>query len=113
MSFSLARSVIPWSHKRKERAQRIAELRQRDGDECRRCRRALRFDLADGHDLGPSVEAIAPPSANQAPALDNLCLTHRRCNGEPADLTAEVQERVRRKNEAELFANAKRQKRRA
>jgi hypothetical protein len=45
-------------------------------------------------------------------SLDNLCLTHARCNTEPADMTLEVKERARRKNEAELFAAA-REKRRA
>lgn len=72
----------------------------------------MRFDLPDGHDLGPKVEHIAPAPENEAPALENLCLTHRRCNTEPADFTSEVKERIRRKNEAELFANS-RVKRRA
>lgn len=40
-------------------------------------------------------------------ALENLCLTHRRCNTEAADFTAEVKERIRRKSEAELFANSR------
>jgi hypothetical protein len=34
-------------------------------------------------------------------------LCHRRCNGEGADHTREVQERVRRKNEAVLFSKTR------
>jgi hypothetical protein len=62
----------------------------------------MRFDLASGHDLGPKVEAIV--ADGEVPALDQLCLTHRRCNADGVDHTQEVQERVRRKNEAALFA---------
>jgi hypothetical protein len=100
--------VNPWKFKREqEEAARLAELRRRDGDDCRRCRRPMRFDLADGHDMGPKVEQIAPTPADESPALDNLCLTHRRCNAEGIDLTREVTERVRRKNEADLFAKSR------
>ena len=40
-------------------------------------------------------------------AFDNLCLTHRRCNAVAGDHTAEVTERIRRKQEAELFSKAR------
>lgn len=106
---SIVRYLNPWRLRREqEKLQRIDALRKRDGDECRRCRRPMRFDLTDGHDLGPRIEAVLPGNSE---ALDNLCLTHRRCNTEPADLTAEVTERIRRRNEAELFANSRRRKR--
>ena len=104
MSSTIARYVNPWKFKREQEEQRLAALRRRDGDDCRRCRRPMRFDLPDGHDLGPKVEAVANGAAA---AFDDLCLTHRRCNTEPADLTAEVKERIRRKNEAELFSRAR------
>jgi hypothetical protein len=107
---SIVRFVNPWKFKREqEELARMQALRMRDGDDCRRCRRPLRFDLTSGHDMGPKVEAIL--SADGPPSLDNLCLTHRRCNGEGADHTGEVRERVRRKNEAELFANARSRRR--
>lgn len=64
----------------------------------------MRFDLMTGHDLGPKIETI---SSGDLDDLDNLCLTHLRCNAQGADNTAEVTERVRRKNEAELFANSR------
>jgi hypothetical protein len=96
---------LPWTaRKEKERQQRVAALRQRDGDDCRRCRRPMRFDLLAGHDLAPKIETMASVDIE---AIDNLCLTHVRCNAQGADNTAEVTERVRRKNEAELFANSR------
>jgi hypothetical protein len=95
----IARYLNPWKFKREqEDLQRVVELRQRDGDDCRRCRRPMRFDLA-GHDLAPKIENIH--SGEQ-------CLTHVCCNARGADNTAEVTARVRRKNEAELFANSRR-----
>jgi hypothetical protein len=109
---SIVRYLNPWKQRRERerQQQRLAELRGRDGDDCRRCRRPLRFDLTDGHDLGPKIEAIlSGEGADQT--LDNLCLTHRRCIGEGSDHTQEVTERVRRKNEAELFASSRRRKR--
>lgn len=104
----LARYVTPWKYKREqEQLRRVAELRNRDGDECRRCRRPLRFDLPAGHDSGPKIEQIVPAGGDEDQPLDNFVLCHRRCTAEAADNTAEVQERVRRKNEAELFAKTR------
>src|SRR5205823_8724083 len=101
----LARYLNPRKYRREqERLQRVAELRERDGDDCRRCRRPIRLDLPDGHDHAPLIEQIAPGAAAEPPPVDNLCLTHTRCNAAGADHTAEVQERVRRKGEAEWFA---------
>lgn len=108
-SASIIRFVNPWKFKREqEELARVQALRARDGDACRRCRRPLRFDLTSGHDMGPKIENIA---SDHDDGLDGLCLTHRRCNGEGADHTREVKERVRRKNEAELFANARSRRR--
>ena len=103
---SLNRYLNPWKFKREqEELHRVAELRSRDGDHCRRCRRPMRFDLPTGHDLAPKIHDIAPSRiADTAPSLEALCLCHTRCNAAGADHTPEVKERVRRKNEAELFA---------
>lgn len=109
---SIVRFVNPWKFKREqEELARVQALRARDGDACRRCRRPVRFDLTSGHDMGPRIEAVVPAPECGPQSLDNLCLTHRRCNGEGADHTREVKERVRRKNEAELFANARSRRR--
>ena len=113
MSATILRLVNPWKFRREQAAERLRLLRIRDGDDCRRCRRPMRFDLTDGHDQAAAIEQIMPVAANAEPSLDNLCLCHRRCNPERADNTQEVQERRRRKNEAELFARSRKQKRRA
>ena len=100
---SLARYVSPWTLTRdKAKQQQVAALRQRDGDDCRRCRRPIRFDLAPGHDKGPAIQSIA--SSKDEAGLDILCLCHSRCNAAGEDHTAEVTERIRRRNEAALFA---------
>jgi hypothetical protein len=102
---SIVRFVIPWKYRREQDEQRLRALRSRDGDSCRRCRRPMRFDLPAGHDQGPKVEEVAP--ACEPDALDHLVLCHRRCNGEGADHTSEVQQRVRMKGEAALFARSR------
>jgi hypothetical protein len=100
----IARYVTPWKFRREQlREQRIAELRTRDGDSCRRCRRAIRFDLQEGHDKGAAIECLFGGSGGPEQTIDNLCLCHRRCNADAIDNTVEVTERVRRKNEAALF----------
>ena len=109
----LVKYLAPWKYKRDQEALRLAALRSRDGDDCRRCRRPLRFDLPEGHDLGPKIEAIAAAPAGEEPALEHLCLPHRRCNAERADFTAEVKERVRRKAEADLLSKSRKRKRKA
>lgn len=99
---TIERYVNPRKFRREqERLGRIAALRERDGDNCRRCRRPMSFDLPSGHDLGPKLVEIADGAMD---ALGNLCLTHVCCNAHGADNTAEVTERARRKNEAELLS---------
>jgi len=104
----LSRYLNPWKFKREEaaRQERVLELRRRDGDNCQRCRRPLRFDLPRGHDQAPSFhELAANPGDAALPPIDSQCLVHVRCNAAGADNTSEVTERVRRKSEAALFAN--------
>jgi hypothetical protein len=101
----ILRYVNPWKFRR-EQEQRLHALRGRDGDDCRRCRRPMRFDLPDGHDLGAKIEPISAGPA-MPDALENFCLCHRRCNSERADNTQEVRDRLRQKNEAALFVKAR------
>ena len=110
----LARYVSPWALRKDRRVQqRVAALRQRDGDSCRRCRRPIRFDLPAGHDKGPKLEAIGAADTDEE-MLDNLCLCHGRCNAAGADNTDEVTERIRRKSEAALLSKkSRRPKKRA
>jgi hypothetical protein len=109
---TIVRYLNPWKFRREqEQLQRLAELRRRDGDECRRCRRPLRFDLPEGHDSGPKIEQVLPTLASAEASLGDLVLCHRRCTAEAADNTREVTDRLRRRNEAELFATSRRRKR--
>jgi hypothetical protein len=102
--------LISGLFKRDKQRLRLAELRRRDGDNCRRCRRPMRFDLPPGRDQAATFEQIGTPSKG-AGELDHLVLCHTRCNGVTVDNTAEVQERLRRK--AEEAAAAVAPKRRA
>jgi len=102
--------VNPWKFRREQNALRVAALRKRDGDNCKRCKRPLRFELPDGHDAMPRIEEIV---AGGNDGLDNLCLTHVRCNAKHGCDTVEVKERARIKNEAALFAKSKQKRRRA
>jgi len=108
---ALIRYLNPWKYRRQQEAQRLAALRQRDGDACARCRRPLRFDLPAGHDHGFKVEPVTPGAGEQS--LDNFRLCHPRCNPVGVDHTGEVTARARLKNEAALFAKAKKRRKRA
>jgi hypothetical protein len=103
----IAKYLAPWKFHRRQKQQRLHALRQRDGDNCRRCRRPIRFDLPCGHDKAAVIERMAPPANDDEESLEGLCLCHRRCNADGVDHTREVQERVRRRNEAELFGKAR------
>ena len=108
---TIGRYLNPWKYRREQReAERVRALRLRDGDHCARCRRPMRFDLAAGHDAGAHVEQVVP-MADGDEDLNNLRLTHRRCNASGIDHTDEVTERIRRRNEAELFARSRKVKR--
>jgi hypothetical protein len=111
---TIIKYVNPWKFRRDENARKLAALRSRDGDNCKRCKRPMRFDLPAGHDMLPRVEVIDPAAAaaGGAEELDNLCLTHVRCNAKHGCDTAEVKERARIKHEAELFARSKQKRRR-
>lgn len=95
--------------RREQARHRFDELRQRDGDQCWRCRRPMRFDLPKGHDQAPTIQTIG----GGGNALDNFCLTHGRCVAEAQDHTAEVMDRLRLKDEAALFKKARRGRRKA
>ena len=108
MSTSIARFVSPFKYRREQaQAAQVRALRQRDGDDCRRCRRPMRFDLPAGHDHGACVQPIHYGVEAAQADFENLCLTHRRCNAASADNTVEVTERIRRRQEAELFTRAR------
>lgn len=107
----LTRFLNPWKYRREQQAAQLAELRERDGDACRRCRRPIRFDLPQGHDQGVRFETIVPGAGVES--LANLCLTHGRCNVGGQDHTFTVAERLRPQREADLFAKARERRRAA
>ena len=107
----VGRYLNPWKYRREQAAERLAALRARDGDHCSRCRRPKRFDLPAGHDRGAKIETILPGITGEGQALDNLCLTHGRCNAKTGDDTIEVRERTRVKNEVALFDRARERRR--
>ena len=100
---SIKRFVNPWAFRKEQREHRLLALRARDGDCCRRCRRPIRFKLPQGHDHGARIEQIIPGSES----LDNLCLTHGRCNAKSGDDTLAVRDRLRPQREADLFVKAR------
>ena len=110
---SIAKYLNPWMFQREKKRQRFEELRRRDGDNCWRCRRPMQFDLPRGHDLAPTIEHLQPRAKGGTNVLENLCLCHRRCNRLLGDATAEVKERMRVKTEAELFAKARKRRKKA
>ena len=103
---AIARYLNPWALKRDKQRQRFAELRRRDGDNCRRCRRPMGFDLPPGHDQAATILQTGPKS--KGGAIDSLCLCHVRCNGVTVDNTAQVQERLRLRAEAAVEPAPKR-----
>lgn len=105
----ITKYVTPWKYRREQaEQQRVAALRQRDGENCRRCRRPIRFDFPSGHDKAPLVETISSAAIVAEPeALGSLCLTHVRCNLAGEDHTDEVTERIRRRSEAALLSRSR------
>lgn len=112
-SSSIVRFLNPWKYRREQQAERIRRLRERDGDQCVRCRRPVRFDLTEGHDQGAKVELVVPAAAGGSEEVENLRLCHRRCNAPGMDHTSEVTERMRRKNEAALLSKSRKRARKA
>jgi 5-methylcytosine-specific restriction endonuclease McrA len=106
----ITKFLNPWRYQRELREERTAALRERDGDNCARCRRPIRFDRPAGHDQGAKIEPIQSQDARGPETLDNLCLTHGRCNTKAGDDTAAVMERLRPKREAELLPKARKRR---
>jgi len=99
---SIVRFLNPRKFRRDREAEQVRALKARDGANCARCRRPLRFDLPAGHDLGAIIEPGAGP--------DSAHLCHRRCNRPGNDHTEEVTERVKRKREAALFSKSRKRR---
>jgi hypothetical protein len=107
MANSIVRFLNPWKARQQELQRRLNELRKRDGDNCRRCRRPMSFDLPAGHDSAPALVDLGGGTSN----LDDLCLCHSRCNAETVDNTAEVEQRMKLRLETEAAAQSRKTKR--
>jgi hypothetical protein len=103
MSSPIVKLLNPWRARREEMQRRIDELRKRDGDTCRRCRRPMQFDLPAGHDSAPALIQLS---------AETFCLCHGRCNAETVDNTTEVQERMKLRFEAQAAAQRRKAARR-
>jgi hypothetical protein len=112
-SSSLVRYFNPRKFRRDQLAERVNALRARDGDDCARCRRPVRFDLTEGHDQGAKLELVDPAAAGGDEDIGNFRLCHRRCNAPGLDHTSEVTERMRRKNEAALLSKSRKRTKKA
>ncbi|MEO6361394.1 MAG: hypothetical protein ABIO43_12610 [Sphingomicrobium sp.] len=106
----LIRFINPSKYRREQLRARVDVLRERDGDSCRRCRRAIRFDLPVGHDLGARIEDMAGVVEAGGHGIASQFLTHGRCNVGRLDHSDEVAERLRPQREADLFAKAREQR---
>ena len=111
---SIAKYLNPWMFERERKKQRFDALRQRDGDNCWRCRRPMDFALPRDHDHAPTIEHLHAKSNGGTMELDNICLCHRRCNRLMGDATVEVKERMRAREQlgAELAKTRKRARKR-
>jgi 5-methylcytosine-specific restriction endonuclease McrA len=88
--------VLPgWVHRRLDRKNKRAKLREIHGDNCWRCGHPMRFDGKPNCGKAATVEHLIPLSKEGTWALDNLRLCHVGCNRHLADHMPEQKERMR------------------
>ena len=68
------------ARKKKWRDNKVARLRERDGDDCWLCLKTIDFDLVPDHPMSKSLDHVIPRSAGGTWADWNLRLAHRKCN---------------------------------
>ncbi len=83
-----------WVHRRL-RKRRIAALRTRDGGDCWRCNRPMRFEGPPNCGKAATIEHVLPRSKGGGNDLANLRLCHVGCNRHLADHAPEQKERMR------------------
>jgi hypothetical protein len=67
-----------WLHR--EHKRRRAAIRARDGDNCWRCNRPMRFDGPPNCGKAATIEHLLPLALGGTDDLDNLVLCHPGCN---------------------------------
>lgn len=83
-----------WVH-RLRRRKRLKILRARDGDDCWRCHRPMRFAGPPNCGRAATIEHLLPRSKGGTDALANLRLCHVGCNRHLADHEPAQKERMR------------------
>lgn len=83
-----------WVHRRL-RKKKLAAIRVRDGDDCWRCNRPMRFEGPPNCGKAATIEHVMPRSKGGSDALTNLRLCHVGCNRHLADRLPEQKERMR------------------
>ena len=84
-----------WVLAQVEKKQRFAAVRARDGDDCWRCNRPMRFEGPPNCGKAATIEHVLPRSKGGGDDLGNLRLCHVGCNRHLADHPPEQKERMR------------------
>lgn len=84
-----------WFFKRQRRANRLAEIRARDGENCWRCGHPMRFVGKPNCGKAATIEHVKPLSQGGTWSLDNLRLCHVGCNRHLKDHAPEQKQRMR------------------
>ena len=88
-------SVPWWIARHRKKKVRLAALRARDGDDCWRCGRPMRFEGPPNRGRAATIEHLRPRSQGGTGALDNLRLCHVGCNRHLGAHPPEQKERMR------------------
>lgn len=73
------------------RARLVEHIAQRDGTTCAMCTQPVNLDLPagpKGDELGPSLDHVTPRTKGGTDTVDNLRLTHWRCNRDRSNRAA-------------------------
>jgi hypothetical protein len=92
---NLKRFLPWWMKKHLKKRAKIAEIRQRDGDNCWRCHRPMRFGPPYNVGKSATVELKLPKALDGTSALENIVLCHVGCNRHLGANTPEQKQRMR------------------
>lgn len=84
-----------WFHARQKKADKVAALRERDGDNCWRCGKKMRFGGIPNVGKAATVEHLQPLSKHGTWAMDNLALCHVGSNRHMKDFDRTHKEKMR------------------
>ena len=84
-----------WVHRLVRKKKLIAALRARDGDDCWRCNRPMRFEGVPNRGKAATIEHVLSRSKGGGDDPGNLRLCHVGCNRHLADHAPDQKERMR------------------